>query len=429
MNIPSIIQMIVLNIIAFFTLEIYTSYYAKEYIPERKLLLRKIFIIYNIAYSFVPDFPFCDIINFLQACLTNYLYVHFTTKDTIKKKFKLSIRYLLFTNITGFFIYPIHSFLTMDWIYSMENTLYHYYKEIILYFLIYVGLSVYINLKKYTYEQTERKTIRTFNLLILAISIFISIVPLMLKMETEESQNLLITTFSLLMVLILFVLSLHKKLLNVMDENRKTKIELEINRLKKEYTQKLDANVKELKQLRHDMKNHFIVIDGYARENNTEQIIAYVHHMTGESYSNHTITTPSPVVSSLLNAKAAICTQQGILFSLEQDFVKIYFSDFDILTILGNVLDNAIRAAGACTNGKISLEIKQKASYLVIDCENNYCEELVEENQLLLSTKQEEGHGLGLGNVQQTIEALNGSMHISHESHTFHINLEIPNYV
>ena len=216
----------------------------------------------------------------------------------------------------------------------------------------------------------------------------------------------------------------------ILDENTMTKVELEANRLKKEYSEKIEENIAELRKLRHDMKNHFVIIDGYAHDNDTKKIISYVERMTTEYTSHYTITTPSKLISSLLNSKYQLCQKKKIKFSFSQNFNDIYLDDFDILTILGNLLDNAILASGKCEHSYISLDITQQNSYLKIHCQNNHTEHLAEENHKLLSTKENDGkpHGLGLENVQQTVDRQSGTMNIQYDSSTFIVTIIIPNY-
>ena len=428
MNLANIFYQILVNLIVFFTLESFTQYFAKKYYLEKKNTLRKAFIIFNIIYSILPKFP--DIINLIVAYFSDFIYIYLISQTNLKQKISLYIKYWIFSYTAMFITYMLHSIITMDFIYSMENSLYNSYKDIICNLLIYIFLSAYTNTKMRTYDTKESKTIMIFNVLIVIMSLFIAVIPLILKLETEESQNLLILIFSILMILILLTLSMHKKMLFVLDENMKTKFELEANRLKKEYSEKLEENISELRKLRHDIKNHFIIINGYAHNNNTEKIISYITRITTEYSSYDTVTTPSDFVSSILSSKQQICKNQNIQFDILTDFQEIYFDDFDMLTILGNLLDNAIFASGKCENGFISLKISQRDSYLNIYCQNNHKEQLIEENHKLISTKKEDrqNHGLGLGNIQQIVEKENGSMHIKYDDSIFEVSITIPNY-
>ena len=195
MDLSTIYFSILVNVIAFFTLELFIQHFSNGYYAERKGFLRKTFIIFNIIYSILPDFSYA--FNFIVARVSDFIYINSMTKTSFKQKLRLCIKYWLFSCTSMLIIYIIHSFITIDFVYSHENMLYNSYKEIICNFLIYIFLSAYTNIKMKKYNSTESKTILTFNIILVIMSLFISIIPLVLKMETQDSQNLLILTFSI----------------------------------------------------------------------------------------------------------------------------------------------------------------------------------------------------------------------------------------
>ena len=74
--------------------------------------------------------------------------------------------------------------------------------------------------------------------------------------------------------------SSYDKFLSIIDENTKYKIQLELDKMQEEYSAQLDEKLNELHSLRHDMKNHLIVIDGYAKQENYTKIHDYIFVIT-----------------------------------------------------------------------------------------------------------------------------------------------------
>ena len=101
------------------------------------------------------------------------------------------------------------------------------------------------------------------------------------------------------------------------------------------------------------------------------------------------------------------------------------------MTILGNMLDNAIIAAGKTTNGWISLSMEQQENFLRIYCKNNHSEKILEKNGSFISTKDNTNpfHGIGIKNIKDTIESLNGSIEIKHDENLFSMLILLPNYL
>ena len=160
--------------------------------------------------------------------------------------------------------------------------------------------------------------------------------------------------------------------------------------------------------LRHDMKNHFIRIEGFAKENNVSEILNYVEQgrrslISEEGY----VITGNKSVDCILNYKLDEASQKNITFSVNAvipDNLKI--SAFDLSTILGNILDNAIEAAAKSSDKKIDVSINYNKNTLAIIIINTFDGKI---NKNFETTKSNPlGHGLGLKSVKITAEKYNG---------------------
>lgn len=155
-----------------------------------------------------------------------------------------------------------------------------------------------------------------------------------------------------------------------------------------------------------------------------------MHKINNNMTDMQVIQTPHDLTSAILNAKSLLCRQKNISFHHNCKFSTICISDFHLITILGNVLDNAITAVGKLEDGAISFTMEQTNSYLSIVCQNNHAEKIVEKNGRFLSTKENPGifHGLGIKNIQDSVNALNGVLDIQYNELTFKVSILLPNY-
>ena len=135
-----------------------------------------------------------------------------------------------------------------------------------------------------------------------------------------------------------------------------------------------------LARIRHDYRNVItsvlILMEGGNQEK-AKQLLAELTERI--SATSETPFCAIPVINAVLTEKKTICDKQGILLRPELLLPKVLpVDDFDLCIILGNLIDNAIRACGgenAERAPKSSPEIRLSAGvvqgYLVVRCENS----------------------------------------------------------
>ncbi len=100
-------------------------------------------------------------------------------------------------------------------------------------------------------------------------------------------------------------------------------------------------------------------------------------------------------------------------------------SDSDLVTILTNVLDNAIEAVQKCEEKRLVFKIIKDYDTLIIDSSNPYIGQL-DEDSLVTTKIDKDNHGFGLANIRKTVEANNGNCFIDTQGGIFHISIAIP---
>ena len=104
-------------------------------------------------------------------------------------------------------------------------------------------------------------------------------ITLSICIENPNSYNLIVI-FSIIFLFLIICISLYDKFLAVIEENTNYRFKLELDKMEQEYSAKLDDKLNQLHSLRHDMKNHLIVIDGYASQHNDKKIHEYIHNIS-----------------------------------------------------------------------------------------------------------------------------------------------------
>lgn len=398
----------------------FTENYLSQKIPlKNKLIL----IIAYFIYSIPAHIPFSALI----SCLLEILFLFKCMYPHVKKIFITFVKCKLFSYTFLAMTLFLHTFIMRDADTLSSSLIYRTYKSLIVCFLLYVIYVLYTNTKKMKDFHTHYQL--SFNLVILSISLMLSYVTLYICCENSTTYALP-AIFSTIALLIIVCISLYDKFLALVAENTMHKIQSELDRMEKEYSSQIESNLAELHSIRHDMKNHLIIIDGYATQQNYKKIHTYINKINGCFQSSPLFDTPSSTVSALLNEKYHIAKNKALDCRIHTNFPYVHIDDFSIITILGNLFDNAITAASKCESGWIHVDISQSDSYLEIAMENNHVEKIQEKNGNFISTKEDKNllHGIGLKNVRQAVDTLNGQISISHTAETFHVNILVPNY-
>ena len=385
---------------------------------------RKI-IVFTLAslYSIVPLSRFDLIISNVFFLLTLYYLSDFNLKQSII----ILIKFEILLHIASAIICFLHSLLFSDAQLLYDNVIYQDYKSILVEIIAYVVYCLYCNLFKS--NTIKNMYLLLFNITILGICLLLSYITLYICYSLPKSY-MLSAIFAIIFVLIIICISLYDKFLAVIEENTNYQIKLELDKMEKEYSVQIDDKLKQLHSLRHDMKNHLIILYGYAAKNETDHICAYINRIADDLSLTNTVDSGSHIVSALIAEKEKIAKSQNIRCDINISTPDINIDDFSITTIIGNLFDNAIKAASECGHGWIRFALTQTGSYMNIVIENSYFGNIIENNGEFTSTKNDKvlPHGIGIKNVRKVVSNLNGQIDFSYTDGYFSVKAEIPNY-
>ena len=329
-----------------------------------------------------------------------------------------------------FFIAVVHSLITMDaTIYTTNNT-YADYANMLGYFFVYIVLNIYIIIRNLSAFPKGRLYKNYFLAVMICMILVLILCTMLLGSNIINQEDVLPFMFSLLLLITLLCIIIYRRIVNILEENALAKIEAQTNALQQDYYTHVENNLKTLSILRHDFKNHLIILEGYARQQDTDKLLTYIQSIQETLAPTKLIQTPSALLSSLLNAKNEDCKLKGITLDFSQNFPELLMDDFHLVTIMSNLLDNAITAAAKCTESTITLSMIQLDSYLEIRCSNPHCEKLRPKKDIFLTTKEPEKeiHGLGITSMRRAVESLHGTLNINYTDETFHVVISVPNY-
>lgn len=114
---------------------------------------------------------------------------------------------------------------------------------------------------------------------------------------------------------------------------------------------------------------------------------------------------------------------------VEAGFKLGFMREIDITSVLGNLLDNAMEAAGKCKKGCVSVALYMENGGRLAICriENNYVGELKHEGAKLITTKDNsEWHGIGLQNVERLVDDYSGYIQQEYEKGVYVTTVVLP---
>lgn len=191
----------------------------------------------------------------------------------------------------------------------------------------------------------------------------------------------------------------------------------------------LESSIGIVNQKYHDLKYQIAILK---QETNVEKSIEYLNKMEHEIKQYEAQNkTGNRILDTILTGKSIYCNQNWIELTCVADGKALDFmDDFDISTLFGNALDNAIEGINKIKNKErrlIHLTVAKQNDFLRIRLENCYDEKLTFVDGMPQTTKSDRiNHGYGLKSIESTVKKYNGSVTIQAENGWFELRILIP---
>lgn len=265
-----------------------------------------------------------------------------------------------------------------------------------------------------------------------AASVFIPVTTMILEIIVIQadniSQNLVLLSLMLVFILNLIAFYLYDSLSKSYIEHQKVTILQKENQLYSKQCEMMQSATENLQSFRHDLNNQFTVITELLDKKEYDLVrkqIASLANITNSSviYS----TTGNIIIDGLINYKLQIATNGHIQVDSEIAVpCDLEINTTDIVSVIGNLLDNALQAVMELEEEKRSIYIKVVYSQdrLIIQTINPYKNEIEYQNGEIISTKEDKAnHGFGLKNIEKIVEKYDGYMEICTDKKIFKIDI------
>jgi sensor histidine kinase regulating citrate/malate metabolism len=203
--------------------------------------------------------------------------------------------------------------------------------------------------------------------------------------------------------------------------------------LQRDHYRKLNEGIYETRMIRHDMRQHLVILLELLGKNDALAAQAYLHNLCN-FYDDNAL----PTVCRNQSADAIICHYLKLAKQKNINIVtklnipdNLGINDLDLCVIIGNCLENAIEACCELGGDKLRfIDIKASINkgYLVINIANSFNGLVQRQEERFLSSKKGKDHGIGLKSVKTLAAKYEGNCSVSLDQQVFKVfvSLKIP---
>lgn len=177
--------------------------------------------------------------------------------------------------------------------------------------------------------------------------------------------------------------------------------------------QNMQENDMRRRRYLHDYKNQLGCIQGMLEAGRMQEALVYIKELNGSIRKGEDhVDTKHLVVNTVLNQKYLYAQERGITMVMAvNDLSSLSMSREDIVTLLVNLLDNAIEACEKLDENKmIRFKMILEEGGLTVSVRNPVREPVVIKGKVIATTKGEKDrHGIGFLNIQSVIEKNQGT--------------------
>lgn len=234
-------------------------------------------------------------------------------------------------------------------------------------------------------------------------------------------QIYIVVSIVLLIILTLFYAIFLMMALSL-NKNARLQQENHFLSLQRSRYDNLCAAIEETRQVRHDIRHHYLQLAALAEKGDMEKIKEYLSSADRKMPSFDFHFCDNQAVDSILGYYSNHAKQEGIPFLAQIDIPDNFLGDeMDICLVLSNLLENAIEASLKTEDSRRKIVIKMYLHHthiLLIQAENNFDAKILEKNGVFQSTKHS-GNGIGIQSIRHITERNGGASNFTYKDGEF----------
>lgn len=212
--------------------------------------------------------------------------------------------------------------------------------------------------------------------------------------------------FLFVIILMVYLQALWKKMIHQQEkaivlENDMRQLESAID-ASKQHNALLVAHAEEVREARHDLRHHLLVLRQMVDDHNYEGLKEYVSSMTNSMPVNRSITyCDNVIINALLSYYVERAEKLGVRLDLQVQFPAHLnrLSDNVLSVIVGNLVENGLEACMRMKDGDrfIIFRSKVQGDMLIISMDNSFDGQIRKQEGQFVSSKVADGSRIGTG--------------------------------
>lgn len=327
----------------------------------------------------------------------------------------------LFANVLTFAIYAL------IFNFNFAEIMLNYYFYVVITTKVLFALFSYLIIRlhrKIVIDLSVKQWVSFIVVALLSIIIELNLVEILINQQYHDNMIVMIIFFVASIVGIMYTVFIQVQVM--LKKNYQEKVELLYLKTQKHLFLEIEESNQEIKKLKHDLKHQLMIIKGQIEHQDYAQAIQSI-----ESYQQKSLAvavkkyTGNSIIDYVIASKVTLAKKENISMYTVIDQLDFHLDLNDLGILLGNLLDNALEN---CTGDKkeISLFMKQRHDFLIIELANSIDQSILKTNRYLKSFKGI-NHGFGVFSIKKMVQKYQGTINFSEDADSFKASIVLKN--
>ncbi|MDE6319922.1 MAG: GHKL domain-containing protein, partial [Lachnospiraceae bacterium] len=227
-------------------------------------------------------------------------------------------------------------------------------------------------------------------------------------------------------------LTLSLAIKNIHSNRQNRELQSFMHMQKQQYDYQLQQSVA-VRRFKHDLVNHIGVLRELMSQKNTAAAKEYIDTIWDiQDEFDLKIHTGDSFLDVIMNYYSYLAVKENVEFLVSGRLTEdMHLEMFDLTTLIGNILQNAIEAAVKAADPKIRVEFIEHKKEIFIVVSNSVAEIIDTEKGFSMTSKKDKvNHGFGLKNIAAVVEKYCGEYYmesvVENGEALFKISIAIP---
>ena len=218
------------------------------------------------------------------------------------------------------------------------------------------------------------------------------------------NQGLVVLPFVLITSIVLLFAVL------ILADHERLERASQLSGLREVYYQGLRQQERQVRQLRHDLRNHLTVVRGLLERDDTQGALGYLDEMAASpALRGGKRFCENETASVVLAAKAEAMERAGITADFTVSLPReLPVADTDLAALLGNALDNAMEGVERAEEKRVTLRCRVDKGLFMLRVENPVGAAVAPD--LATSKADKSAHGFGIPGMREIAERYGGTL-------------------